>query len=43
MVVEVVGAGFDRPSNSRYDTLRFPRVMKIYHDRTVGDAVTFAQ
>ena len=43
MVVEVVGAGFDRPSNSRYDTLRFPRVMKVYHDRTVGDAVTFTQ
>ena len=43
MVVEVVGAGFDRPSNSRYDTLRFPRVMKVYHDRTVGDAVTLTQ
>ena len=43
MVVEVVGAGFDRPSNSRYDTLRFPRVIKVYYDRIVGDAITFTQ
>ena len=43
MVVEVVGVGFDRPFNSRYDTLRFPRVIKVYHDRIVGDTVTFIQ
>ena len=42
-VVEVVGAGFDRPSNSRYDNLRFPRVVKIHDDRTVGNAVSFPE
>ena len=42
-VVEVVGAGFDRPSNSRYDTLRFPRVVEIHDGRTVRDAVSFAE
>ena len=41
-IVEVVGAGFDRPPNLRYDTLRFPRVVKIHHDRTVHDATDFA-
>src|ERR1700733_3603450 len=40
-VVEVVGAGFDRPSNPHYHTLRFPRVMKIHHDRSFLDAVGF--
>jgi DNA ligase-4 len=38
----VVGAGFDRPSNSHYHTLRFPRVVKIHHDRSFLDAVDFA-
>ena len=37
-LVEVVGAGFDRPPNSRYYTLRFPRVLKIHCDRTIVDA-----
>jgi hypothetical protein len=40
-VVEVVGAGFDRPSNSRYHTLRLFRVVKIHHDRSFLNAVDF--
>lgn len=40
--VEVVGARFDRPPNSRYYTLRFPRVLKIHYDRTIVDATDSA-
>lgn len=42
-VVEVVGAGFDKPANTGYYTLRFPRVLKIHHDRSPTDAVSFNQ
>jgi DNA ligase-4 len=41
LVVEVVGAGFDRLPNTRYFTLRFPRVVKIHHDRRVEDVLDF--
>ena len=40
-VVELVGAGFDKPANTRYFTLRFPRVLKIHQDRTFKDTVSF--
>ncbi|KAK5344797.1 hypothetical protein LTR61_011428 [Exophiala xenobiotica] len=40
-VVEVVGAGFDRPPNERFFTLRFPRIQKIHHDRTYADSLDF--
>jgi DNA ligase-4 len=40
-VVEVVGAGFNRPSSSRYHTLQFPRVVKIHQDCSFLDAVDF--
>jgi hypothetical protein len=43
LVVEVVGAGFDRPPNTRYFTLRFPRVIKIHHDRRVEDVLGFVE
>jgi DNA ligase 4 len=43
LVVEVVGAGFDRPPNTRYFTLRFPRVIKIHHDRCVEDVLDFIE
>jgi DNA ligase 4 len=43
LVVEVVGAGFDRPPNTRYFTLRFPRVVKIHHDRRVEDVLDFVE
>ncbi|KAK5216010.1 hypothetical protein LTR72_010984 [Exophiala xenobiotica] len=41
VVVEVVGAGFDRPPNERFFTLRFPRIQKIHHDRTYADSLDF--
>ncbi|KAK5042844.1 hypothetical protein LTR84_012805 [Exophiala bonariae] len=40
-VVEVVGAGFDRPANQRFLTLRFPRIVKIHRDRTFKDTLDF--
>ncbi|KAF2185424.1 hypothetical protein K469DRAFT_687787 [Zopfia rhizophila CBS 207.26] len=40
-VVDVMGAGFDKPANSKYFTLRFPRVQKIHQDRTFKDTVSF--
>ena len=40
-VAEVIGAGFDRPANARYSTLRFPRIVKTHHDRSPGDVVDF--
>ncbi|KAI5308881.1 hypothetical protein KEM55_004638, partial [Ascosphaera atra] len=40
-VVEMYGAGFERPSDARYWALRFPRVTKIHDDRTWRDAITF--
>ncbi|ETN44058.1 uncharacterized protein HMPREF1541_10923 [Cyphellophora europaea CBS 101466] len=43
LVVEVVGAGFDRLPNSRFESLRFPRVVKIHSDRSFRDAVTSEQ
>jgi DNA ligase-4 len=40
-VVEAVGAGFDRLPNSRLETLRFPRITKVHHDRGFLDAIDF--
>ncbi|KAK5069417.1 hypothetical protein LTR51_008667 [Lithohypha guttulata] len=40
-VAEVIGAGFDRPADARYSTLRFPRIMKIHHGRGLDDVVDF--
>jgi DNA ligase-4 len=42
-VVEVMGAGFDRPADARYLTLRFPRIVKVHHDRSPDDAVDFTE
>jgi len=42
-VVEVMGAGFDKPANTRHYTLRFPRVQKIHDDRTYRDTVSFGE
>jgi hypothetical protein len=41
MVVEVIGAGFDRQSNTDFFSLRFPRIIKIHQDRCSRDAVSF--
>ena len=38
-VVELVGAGFDKPANARYFALRFPRVLKIHQDHTFKDTL----
>lgn len=43
LVVEVVGAGFDRPPNTCYFTLRFPRVVKIHYDSRVEDVLDFVE
>ena len=40
-IVEVVGAGFDKPTNARYYALRFPRLLKIHEDRSIKDAIGF--
>jgi DNA ligase-4 len=40
-VVEAIGAGFDRLPNSRLETLRFPRITKVHHDRGFLDAIDF--
>ncbi|KFA48997.1 hypothetical protein S40293_09786 [Stachybotrys chartarum IBT 40293] len=42
-VVEVVGAGFDKPANVGYFTLRFPRVLKVHEDRSFRDTVGFEE
>ncbi|KAI1998334.1 hypothetical protein LOZ53_000120 [Ophidiomyces ophidiicola] len=42
-VVEMVGSCFERPQDVRYYTLRFPRVLKIHSDRSVDEAITFAE
>ena len=43
VVVEVIGAGFDRPRNAQYLTLRFPRVVMIHSDQSVHDVVDFVK
>lgn len=40
-IVEVLGAGFEKPSNTNYYMLRFPRIVKIHHDRSYEDVVSF--
>ena len=42
-VVEMLGSGFDRPSNSQYFTLRFPRILKIHSDRTFEETTSFLE
>ena len=42
-VVDVIGAGFDKPSNTNYFTLRFPRICKVHGDRTYKDSISFEE
>jgi DNA ligase-4 len=42
-VVEVVGAGFDKPANVGYFALRFPRVLKVHEDRSFWDTISFKE
>lgn len=39
-IAEMMGAGFEKPSGSRYFTLRFPRILKIHSDRTFEEAAS---
>ncbi|ETI24323.1 hypothetical protein G647_03692 [Cladophialophora carrionii CBS 160.54] len=40
-IVEAIGAGFDKPEDASYFTLRFPRVDKMHFDRGVTDTHSF--
>ncbi|KAL5340600.1 hypothetical protein BJX70DRAFT_101719 [Aspergillus crustosus] len=40
-IVEMLGSGFEKPSGTRFYTLRFPRILKIHSDRSVEDTVSF--
>lgn len=39
-VVEVLGGGFDKNPNEKFEMLRHPRITKIHHDRTWKDTVS---
>ena len=41
--VELMGASFDKPSNTRYFALRFPRMLKIYKDCSFKDTISFEE
>jgi len=41
LVVEVKGTGFDKPPNTGFFILRFPRVIKIHLDRSIEETVGF--
>jgi len=40
-IVEVMGAGFDKPSSQNHYMLRHPRIIKIHQDRLWEDVVSF--
>jgi DNA ligase-4 len=40
-IVEAIGAGFDKPGDVSYYTLRFPRIDKMHFDRGVTDTHSF--
>jgi DNA ligase 4 len=40
-LVELMGAGFDKPANTSYFALRFPRLLKIHGDRSFNDTISF--
>jgi DNA ligase 4 len=40
-VVEMLGSGYDKPSNKNYFMLRHPRMLKFHSDRSWKDTVTF--
>lgn len=42
-VFEVLGSGFEQPSNSNFLMLRHPRVKKLHEDRTWRDCITFQE
>jgi DNA ligase 4 len=42
-LVELIGAGFDKPPNTRYFALQFPQILKIYKDRSFKDTISFEE
>jgi DNA ligase-4 len=42
-VVEMLGGGFEKPSDARYFTLRFPRIQKIFLDRSFEEAASYQE
>ena len=43
IVVEIMGAAFEKPSNRRDWTLRFPRLTRIHDDRGLQESMSFAE
>ncbi|KAF2206847.1 hypothetical protein CERZMDRAFT_28762, partial [Cercospora zeae-maydis SCOH1-5] len=43
LVFEVLGSGYEKPSNCDYLMLRHPRVKKLYEDRDWMDCLTFQE
>lgn len=43
IVFEVLGSGFEKPSNASFHMLRHPRVKKMHEDRTWKDAVSMQE
>lgn len=43
IVVEVLGAGFEKQQNRRDWTLRHPRLTKIHNDRTITECMSFEE
>jgi DNA ligase-4 len=41
--VEVAGAGFAKPANAWYYTLRFPRVFKVHNDLSFRGIISFKE
>ncbi|KAF7164778.1 hypothetical protein CNMCM5623_009160 [Aspergillus felis] len=42
-IVEMLGGGFEKPSGARYFTLRFPRIQKIFLDRSFEEAASYQE
>jgi DNA ligase 4 len=40
-LVELMGAGFNKPADTSYFALRFPQLLKIYRDCLLNDTVSF--
>ena len=43
IVVEIMGAGFDKNSSCDFYTVRFPRLSRLHLDRNLKDSMTFAE
>jgi DNA ligase-4 len=43
LAVEVIGAGFDKPADTRFFTLCFPQIQKIHRDWSFRDSLSFIE